>query len=690
MSAVGFRAWKVTRDEAGRPRLAALFVDAPAWDIGTSTARCLGNGKGRRHVAAPAHNCRCGLHAMTKLADLASVASRSVHMYLQVVGAVAVHGRVLVHGARGLHGVRAQHASVIALAVPDLACAEETALIEEVAAVYGVPVCRMDQLEAVAAEHGSPLRMPWRPIDILEPPLVLREVHRVMAASRVLPSILAWRRGTGRRLERGTSIVGLAESLATALGIDPAEIPRSARGALRWTLTVRPPEEAPPAPVPAPAAAPVTLDGVPVLLDDEEAEAYALDVGAVSDRLLAEVLAAAPREMAFDSVSARRLLLVAGSRRSVSLVRAFLAGNPELPDPEVVDALLCDPEGFPTEALAQLIVAAGSETPQSAMRELIRRRDLDLQGSGDGAQVQAVRICGEWLAGCRETIVRFRDGRTHPVAVRCGLLRLVPGPGDRDWALRRLRRTTDPAVAKALQPLVTLNAFDEVLVQRMRANHREAMLWWRVYGWRAPLKTIEGYLRAGLTDPAERWAWHLFAARGSAGEDLPAALVQAIIDHPAFADRVCPTLWDAGRLFPGVDLARAAARHWDRIEHPGNVWRAARALCAMSGEWAPIAARTALLAATPDSTDEAAWTRARAAIAALGAGEEDLQRWAHRTILDPRPPLPARLAALRALPADDFIVRHVLARETEPSVLRLEAKRPRREHEETWRIGSAL
>lgn len=162
---VGYRAWSLDTDGQLRP----LTGRREAWAVGVNTARCDCRTSDRLHFEwvvidgrrvlkpaplhdAPDETCSCGLYSLRdpKPSWGADLKFRRGE---QVAGAVASWGRVQVHGS----GVRAEHACVLALALaPDLevAAARRVRLAAE---RYGVPAVKLDELQAVASEHGRPL-----------------------------------------------------------------------------------------------------------------------------------------------------------------------------------------------------------------------------------------------------------------------------------------------------------------------------------------------------------------------------------------------------------------------------------------------------------------------------------------------------------------------------------------------------
>lgn len=95
--------------------------------------------------AAPKQDCACGLHAYHELPEQGEGI---------VIGAVAAWGNLQVHS----NGFRAEHAQIVALVAADG--------LEDVAALYGVPLVPRDMLAMEAHQHGQPLPDSMRP----EPP----------------------------------------------------------------------------------------------------------------------------------------------------------------------------------------------------------------------------------------------------------------------------------------------------------------------------------------------------------------------------------------------------------------------------------------------------------------------------------------------------------------------------------------
>lgn len=144
---VGYRSWKL-----------ADWVLAPVsfgnpWRPGVNHAVCKaadtmwtiaypGEPQSAETHSAPQQQCTCGLHAYHEIPE---------DIPGQIIGAVAAWGDLQVH----YNGFRAEHAQILALvAAPGL---------EDVAALYGVPLVPRDMLAAEAQQHGSPLPESMRP-----------------------------------------------------------------------------------------------------------------------------------------------------------------------------------------------------------------------------------------------------------------------------------------------------------------------------------------------------------------------------------------------------------------------------------------------------------------------------------------------------------------------------------------------
>jgi hypothetical protein len=173
---IGYRRWTIDAFGQLRP----VTLSRAPWQPGVNTAECrwrefqdhahtfrLGALEPKRPDpglhAAPGPSCECGIYAMHELSRLAVRNRYPADEYLAngvpVVGAVAAFGRLEVHES----GFRAEKAAVVALATVEGMGPKARALVEHVAAQYGVPCVPIELLEAEALQHGSPLPTEARP-----------------------------------------------------------------------------------------------------------------------------------------------------------------------------------------------------------------------------------------------------------------------------------------------------------------------------------------------------------------------------------------------------------------------------------------------------------------------------------------------------------------------------------------------
>jgi hypothetical protein len=101
---------------------------------------------------APAEDCECGLYAWGRPRSRWALDPELASGEL-VCGAVASWGQLQVHH----DGIRAQHACVTVLTYPRDTQAEAMRVLERVAARYRVELVPLDELEAAASRHASPL-----------------------------------------------------------------------------------------------------------------------------------------------------------------------------------------------------------------------------------------------------------------------------------------------------------------------------------------------------------------------------------------------------------------------------------------------------------------------------------------------------------------------------------------------------
>lgn len=172
---IGFRGWKVSRDDGGLV-LESTGVDG-RWEPGPNEAKCQveDNPRGgagwvtlgwqtaqgspwyERFHQAPNPDCVCGLYAMHKQPDVARWAGGD-----RVEGVVQAWGNIEVHA----DGFRAQYAEIVLLVMPDEVAEKHpyaAELLRECAARYGARIVSPGQLAFAAAEYGHPVPDYLRP-----------------------------------------------------------------------------------------------------------------------------------------------------------------------------------------------------------------------------------------------------------------------------------------------------------------------------------------------------------------------------------------------------------------------------------------------------------------------------------------------------------------------------------------------
>ena len=156
---LGFRWWKVTRNDTFGIRLQSIYYDY-IWNLGGPTRAAHGP-SGFRSTApeheAPKFDCECGFYVFRSLPVAVvgdyggGVVTRTASEdHCTVLGAVRTGGRVVFHGDQG---IRAAQAQPVALAVEDRS--QTHPLVTALAERVGLPIFTIDNLERWAGEYGD-------------------------------------------------------------------------------------------------------------------------------------------------------------------------------------------------------------------------------------------------------------------------------------------------------------------------------------------------------------------------------------------------------------------------------------------------------------------------------------------------------------------------------------------------------
>ena len=184
---IGYRVWRLRRDG----RLMSAGVGCTAWTPGVNVACC---DVGCERV--PGGVCGCGLYAFHDPPPASAPG---------IVGAIRAHGALESHH----DGFRAQYAEVVALVQRRR---RSTRRERRAAALYGVPLVRLQELACVAAEHGRSLEADQRPAreraEILDEFALVDAVHT--RAGRGYTRVAAWLRR--HPLVRSAALAALAYS----------------------------------------------------------------------------------------------------------------------------------------------------------------------------------------------------------------------------------------------------------------------------------------------------------------------------------------------------------------------------------------------------------------------------------------------------------------------------------------------
>lgn len=155
---LGFRYWRVTRDEQHGLRLRSVYYDFE-WDLGGPSRAVHGPARYSWQIThdAPAYDCECGFYVFRSLpvAVVGDYGGGTVTRIADsdncsVLGAVLTGGHVVFHGHQGL---RAAQARPVALAVEDRR--QVHPLVTALAERAGLPVFTIDKLEKWAGEYGD-------------------------------------------------------------------------------------------------------------------------------------------------------------------------------------------------------------------------------------------------------------------------------------------------------------------------------------------------------------------------------------------------------------------------------------------------------------------------------------------------------------------------------------------------------
>jgi hypothetical protein len=164
---LGYRQWRLIRNERGEAELRSGGVGDAVWIPGVNRAECklntlaaAGTYSPTLDVAqsaeqahqAPGTDCSCGIYATHLLEEPEDPTLPS--------GAIAAWGRIEVHRA----GLRAEYARIVVLGMPETIRSDaQRELVVEAAARYGVRCVPAELVEEVAREAGAPVPSALRP-----------------------------------------------------------------------------------------------------------------------------------------------------------------------------------------------------------------------------------------------------------------------------------------------------------------------------------------------------------------------------------------------------------------------------------------------------------------------------------------------------------------------------------------------
>lgn len=140
---IGYRVWRLDGVGGLLPYVSVHDDPRGIWAPGVVTARC------ERGHAAPALGCSCGLHGAYEPPD--PCRDGGFGRNHAVYGAIVCWGDIDTTST----DFRAQYARVVCLAFWRMQTWHHTELIRRTARAYGVACVELDELEAVAAEHGD-------------------------------------------------------------------------------------------------------------------------------------------------------------------------------------------------------------------------------------------------------------------------------------------------------------------------------------------------------------------------------------------------------------------------------------------------------------------------------------------------------------------------------------------------------
>lgn len=128
------------------------------WTIGENTATCRGQGT-HPGIAAPVHDCECGLYAVNAVEHIPSMRS------LPAVGPARIYGTVLAWGRIEVHrtGFRAQYAEPVVLAYNPEDSYRHVSNLKAIMGEMDLPLVELGDLERASEGYGEPVPMELRP-----------------------------------------------------------------------------------------------------------------------------------------------------------------------------------------------------------------------------------------------------------------------------------------------------------------------------------------------------------------------------------------------------------------------------------------------------------------------------------------------------------------------------------------------
>ena len=140
---IGYRVWRLGDDLGLLPYVSVHPSADGVWTPGVVRASC------ERGHDAPGRGCSCGLHGAYEPPDPCRDGGFGLNH--AVYGAIVCWGEIDTTTT----DFRAQYAWVVCLAFWRMQTWHHTELIRRTAHAYGVPCVELDELAAVAAEHGE-------------------------------------------------------------------------------------------------------------------------------------------------------------------------------------------------------------------------------------------------------------------------------------------------------------------------------------------------------------------------------------------------------------------------------------------------------------------------------------------------------------------------------------------------------